>query len=235
MICSLAHAHPLCVRTEPSVMARVGLRLPHLKRLHASPRGLAKWGALVSVPHQRLWLTPSPQHSDPGSRTPETHTWSVNQNKLVNYLFVMVSLYSMSRSAPARLPASTNLVPVLTASAPAPTRLGPVLYDSGSGSDFFMHSIVFSSEIEMNSVINSVPESAPGPKIGSGSGPSSSPGPGRTETVTCSISLYVRHKYMRTGSCVVCILLSFKGRNHVRILSKCKILVSFLDQNCMFS
>jgi hypothetical protein len=66
---------------------------------------------------------------------------------------------------------STNLGPVLTAS--APTRLGPpVLYGSGlfgAGSDAFMHSIVFNAEIEMNAVRNSVPEPVPGPKIGSGS------------------------------------------------------------------
>ncbi len=97
--------------------------------------------------------------------------------------------------------------------APALTRLGPVLYGSGSGligagSEFFMHSIVFNAEIEINSVINSVPEPVPGPKIGSGSeqrgtGPArlplrlrlnwdrtygSGPGPGKTGTVTYSTS-----------------------------------------------
>jgi hypothetical protein len=64
--------------------------------------------------------------------------------------------------------ALTNLGLVLTAS--APTRLGPVLKGSvsgvfGKGSDFFMHYIVFNAELEINSVINSVPR----PKIGSGS------------------------------------------------------------------
>jgi hypothetical protein len=57
-----------------------------------------------------------------------------------------------------------------------------------------MHYIVFKAEIEMNSVINSVPEPVPGPKIGSGSeqsetvpyGSASVYGPGKTGTLTCS-------------------------------------------------
>jgi hypothetical protein len=58
-------------------------------------------------------------------------------------------------------PAPTNLVPVLTALAPAPTKMEPVLYGSclfGAGSDFFMNSIVSNAEIEMNPIINSVAE-----------------------------------------------------------------------------
>jgi hypothetical protein len=50
-----------------------------------------------------------------------------------------------------------------SSSAPVPTRLGPVLYGScsgpfGAGFDSFMQSIVFNAEIEIYSVINSVPE-----------------------------------------------------------------------------
>ncbi len=57
-----------------------------------------------------------------------------------------------------------------TGPTPAPIRLGPVLYGSGSdllgaSFDFFMHVIILNAEIEMNTVINSVP----GPKSGSGS------------------------------------------------------------------
>jgi hypothetical protein len=61
--------------------------------------------------------------------------------------------------------AATNLGPVLTAS--APSRLEPVLF--GAASDFFMHSIVFNTKIEMNSVIYLDPIPVPGPKISPGS------------------------------------------------------------------
>jgi hypothetical protein len=54
-------------------------------------------------------------------------------------------------------------------SAPVATNSRPVLYGSGSGSDFFMHSIVLNAEIEMNPTIDSAPEPVPVPKTGSGS------------------------------------------------------------------